>query len=563
MKRLLHSGCWLLLLIPLILQFVTVHSRGIDPDEFEHLHAAFSVWNGLLPYRDFFEHHSPALYYLLQPAFWIYGPELNVLWLGRAIMCVMSCATVAMTWRLARHWKGEFVAWTGSLLLAWSSVFVLKGSELRPDVPACLCLTWMTYLTVRAFDSPRFRDWLGIGLLGGVATLFTQKSIVPVVALAVSVVVARGMYCRPAARDLPQTFPASEHRAGSWISLKHMLPFMGIGLGGSLIWGLLLLTFARYGALNDLLAGAVLQLVRMPIQSERWEHLRPTIAADFTLWLAGGFLLVLAFREAISRKGDARSIVVAGTLAGSLVSLTWVKAVYPQYVLLWLPVLAIAAARCLEIVKSHTNSRVRYVILGLGIVVCVLECKLLFDGLRGTHPTALSHVRELWNSWQIPAAAVVVLPVSLIVWCVCLSRSTTRSQWMILPLAILGMSYAVARDANSWLWPNRTQVALIERVNSLVSLDDTVLDGFAGYGALRPHASYFWWINRYSLALMTEQDKTKLRETLQQHPPTVILYDHELQSWPPIEAPIKAAYQPTANPPIWIRQTKQNTDHVD
>ena len=39
--------------IPVILR------RAIDNDEFEHAHAAWNVFTGLLPYKDFFEHHTP------------------------------------------------------------------------------------------------------------------------------------------------------------------------------------------------------------------------------------------------------------------------------------------------------------------------------------------------------------------------------------------------------------------------------------------------------------------------------------------------------------------------
>src|SRR5690349_16273212 len=43
--------------------------RAFDPDELEHSHAAWSLSRGLLPYRDFFEHHTPWYYYLLRPLF--------------------------------------------------------------------------------------------------------------------------------------------------------------------------------------------------------------------------------------------------------------------------------------------------------------------------------------------------------------------------------------------------------------------------------------------------------------------------------------------------------------
>ena len=53
----------------LIARLPVMGVRFFDPDEFEHSHAAFSVFKGLLPYRDFFEHHTPWYYFALSPFF--------------------------------------------------------------------------------------------------------------------------------------------------------------------------------------------------------------------------------------------------------------------------------------------------------------------------------------------------------------------------------------------------------------------------------------------------------------------------------------------------------------
>jgi len=61
---------WLLAALvvgPLWARLKLLHVRGFNPDEFEHLHASWLVASGHLPYRDFFEHHTPGLYYLLAP----------------------------------------------------------------------------------------------------------------------------------------------------------------------------------------------------------------------------------------------------------------------------------------------------------------------------------------------------------------------------------------------------------------------------------------------------------------------------------------------------------------
>lgn len=56
----------------LILVILVQHLRHIgvaryDHDDVEHLHAAWLVRQGLLPFLDFFEAHQPPLWYLLAP----------------------------------------------------------------------------------------------------------------------------------------------------------------------------------------------------------------------------------------------------------------------------------------------------------------------------------------------------------------------------------------------------------------------------------------------------------------------------------------------------------------
>ena len=65
------GGRFLLVAIAVLLiaRIPLIPVRFFDPDEFEHSHAAWSVFRGLLPYKDFFEHHTPWYYYGLSPFF--------------------------------------------------------------------------------------------------------------------------------------------------------------------------------------------------------------------------------------------------------------------------------------------------------------------------------------------------------------------------------------------------------------------------------------------------------------------------------------------------------------
>jgi hypothetical protein len=103
-------------------------------------------------------------------------------------------------------------------------------------------------------------------------------------------------------------------------------------------------------------------------------------------------------------------------------------------------------------------------------------------------------------------------------------------------------------------------VAAIEAVNRHVPPDGRVLDGFTGYGALRPHAWNYWWINEYSLALIPEQDReTGLLSVLEDAPPAAVLLDTNLELLPPrVIDWIQTRYEPSDPAVLWLPRDRRS-----
>ena len=53
--------------------------RQLNIDEREHLYSSFMVYSGELPYRDFFQHHHPLLWYIFAP-FLIFFNNTPYIW---------------------------------------------------------------------------------------------------------------------------------------------------------------------------------------------------------------------------------------------------------------------------------------------------------------------------------------------------------------------------------------------------------------------------------------------------------------------------------------------------
>jgi len=125
-----------------------VHRR-FDIDELEHAHAAWCVAQGLIPYRDFFEHHPPALYLLSAPLFRAMSPgdafdrAAQTLVLCRAAMWLLAVVAIMLTHRLATYVVRPVATATGVWVFFWLATafqFLYTSMEFLPDVLAVVCV---------------------------------------------------------------------------------------------------------------------------------------------------------------------------------------------------------------------------------------------------------------------------------------------------------------------------------------------------------------------------------------------------------------------------------------
>src|SRR4051812_11726916 len=93
----------------LIARIPVMFVRFYDPDELEHSHAAWSFFRGLLPYRDFFEHHTPWYYFMLSPFFRWFSVEQSFeharrfLIFARALSLGLTCLSVVLVFLIGRR----------------------------------------------------------------------------------------------------------------------------------------------------------------------------------------------------------------------------------------------------------------------------------------------------------------------------------------------------------------------------------------------------------------------------------------------------------------------------
>ena len=515
---LLSSFTLLVLGALLLLRLDIFQTRWFNPDEFEHLHAAWCRTQGLLPYRDFFEHHTPWFYFMLQPvvsgAERSFDPAAHALRAARGISLCLTAAALGATVWLGKVWAGWFTGLTAAVFLAGIPMFLDKTIEIRPDVPALMlwicCLACLAVGVKRAIGAngeeaasntqhrtsniqhrteacgprnswslgapilhPEAKPFLLAGLCLGGALMFTQKLLFTLPGLGVALL-GWVLFAGPKGRT------SRRLALTGWFLIGLLVPvvatwvwFAAQGGGRAFIWNNFLLN-ARWRAAE----------LREP-----WLH---QIAVDNwpTLLLALGGLVILCC-DAIRRKApDWTGVLFVASAAGLLLGLLIIPVAFAQYYLPLLVPLALFAGRCFAVFSER-------------------------------------------------------LPALL--------------RWIYVPVALLLLQiWPVEHALRSRYWSNSGQLAALEFVMQQAAPRDIVMDGWRGLGVFRPHAWYYYFLHPEVRGMLPPKDLERFLEDLESGKikPRLVAMDNNLRALSPrFVAFVKRYYEP-ADHDIWVRKSK-------
>lgn len=326
--------------------------RYFDLDELEHTHAAWLVSRGLLPYRDFFEHHTPGVYYLIAPFLPAFRVETDAdqaiafLLFARFLMWLIAAGVLILTFQLGRRWGGTLLGAVATLLLATTLIYVQKTTEIRPDVPALalwiMALRLLPATTPGSRDAPTTRSFASSGVCVGAAIMFTQKMlfVLPGVGLALlwSLAAANGRAHRARWADA----------VGAW-TLGVLAP-IALTLG----------YFFIRGGLDDFFRFNLAYNAAFPDALPPFRYGVQLLAQNPPLVVFGLAGLVVTARTASRADGGGSldRVLLLGALS-FIGGLTVIPAPYPQYYLLMLPLLALFAARGLLALWEWLRARRR------------------------------------------------------------------------------------------------------------------------------------------------------------------------------------------------------------
>jgi hypothetical protein len=308
------------------LALITCYYKFFNNDEIEHLHSSWYLLHGHVPYRDFFQHHNPLLWYLLLPFLAFFGDSLASITAARFCMGGLLLGTACLTYLCAAtSAKSRETGLVAVTLLFSTVLFMEKGIEIRPDVPQVLFGMASVYFLIRFFRSSSNRDLLLSGLFAAVSFLFLQKTLF--LFASYGIVMAYGVYRKE-------------------LSLRNVAFFVGGALAPLLLFALHLhLT----GSFHDyLLTNWEMNRHHLGSRQVSATPLRPMLYSfkqSIFFWILSGVATVFVFVH----KNTPREMKMA-TFLGifQLLSLQAYSVTFKHYYLFVIPLFCIPASYCLS-----------------------------------------------------------------------------------------------------------------------------------------------------------------------------------------------------------------------
>lgn len=176
---------WLILIFCGITIYALFHSSFIVYDDLEHLRAAYFVSLGDMPYRDFFEHHHPLLWYLWAPLIKILPHNtLLSLAIGRTISLCLSVAAFFYIFRIMKFTtKTNTSALIFAAVIFWTLDSFSLFSNIKPDVYARLCYFFGLYHLFLYFRALRFKNLQICAVSFTIAFMFIQTIVFQILPL--------------------------------------------------------------------------------------------------------------------------------------------------------------------------------------------------------------------------------------------------------------------------------------------------------------------------------------------------------------------------------------------
>jgi hypothetical protein len=173
------------------LRVLTLFKLNFNSDEPQHLHVVWAWANGLLPYRDVFDNHTPLFHLLFAPLFRLCGETARILIYMRLAMLPLFAATLGGVFLIgARLFSWRVGAWA-AIFAGACPWFFYPAVQFRTD--NLWAVGWVATIACLLASGPwTVRRCFVAGLLAGATLAVSMKTTLLLGALALAALVTLG-----------------------------------------------------------------------------------------------------------------------------------------------------------------------------------------------------------------------------------------------------------------------------------------------------------------------------------------------------------------------------------
>jgi 4-amino-4-deoxy-L-arabinose transferase-like glycosyltransferase len=345
-KRILFTLVFLLL-ISLLWQ--SIH-RYFDHDEFEHIHSAWYIANGFIPYVDFFQHHHPLLWFIILPFFKLFGSSIELVLATRILVFIFTIGIFVLVHRITlKLTYSDEVSLIAVLLLLSVVLFSRKIIEVRPDVPQVFFGLLSVYFFLKYLEDYSSSAMIYAGLCASLSFLFLQKTIF--LLLAYTIVFGLLFILKK-------------------INLRSLLLFAG---SCSLPLILFLLYIIFFNSFDDyLLTNWLVNMNTVRIFSS-FKYLEKSLKVNYFFWMLSVFSSIYLL---FNRKTELPIKIISFLALFLLGSVFSVPNPYEQYFLFTITLLSIIGAYGFTTINSKINFSWKFRVLLLILVIALPVYKI-------------------------------------------------------------------------------------------------------------------------------------------------------------------------------------------
>jgi len=148
-------------------------------DNIEHIHSSFLVANGNIPYKDFFQHHNPLMWYLFAPLVKVFEYNTVIIEIVCFISFLIFLKSLVYVYKInVEFLNNKFYGWIACLLI-FVPLQKLYAIDFRPDNFMIFALMGGIYYYFKYLRDKKWQELSIAGIWFLISFLFAQKAVFP------------------------------------------------------------------------------------------------------------------------------------------------------------------------------------------------------------------------------------------------------------------------------------------------------------------------------------------------------------------------------------------------